>query len=364
MEHVRFGLIGCGRVARYHAEALTRLSGVQLKAVCDVVPERAEAFAQRYGADPYLDHRALLERKDIDAVCIATPSGDHPRIGIDAARAGKHVVTEKPIGLTLQEIDALIDTCRRERVKLCAVHQNRFNPAVVRLREALDAGRLGNLSHAAVAVRWNRGQDYYSQASWRGTWAQDGGALMNQSIHAVDILRWMMGEPESLFAFAATRFHEIETEDVATVTLRFRSGALGVIEASNNVYPANWEETLSLFGDRGSAALGGVALNKIERWEFADAADRHALDLEAELASQPDPASVYGNGHGVLLAAMADAIRKDAPPPVSGEEARAAVELVLAVYRSQEEGQPIALPLSRGSQRIDEARAEEVHGLE
>lgn len=341
---VRFGIIGCGRVAKYHAEALRRIPGVELKAVCDIIPERAQEFASRYGADPYTDYRYLLDRKDVDVVCICTPSGDHPRHGIDVARAGKHVVVEKPIGLTLEEIDALIETCNQEKVKLCVVHQNRFNPAVVKLREALDAGRFGRISHAAVAVRWHRSQEYYDQAPWRGTWALDGGVLMNQAIHAIDIFRWMMGEPEAVFAFTGTQFHRIEAEDVAVAVVRFKSGALGTIEASTNVFPSNWEETLAIFGERGSAALGGVALNRIERWEFADATDRHALDIEAELASRPDPASVYGNGHGRLLAAVADAVRSNRLVPVPAEAGRDAVELVLGIYHSRDTGQWVKWP--------------------
>lgn len=340
---VRFGIIGCGRVARYHAEALHKIPGVELKAVCDIVPERAQEFASRYSVDPYTDYRYLLDRKDVDVVCICTPSGDHPRHGMDVARAGKHVVVEKPIGLTLEEIDALIETCDQEKVKLCVVHQNRFNPAVVKLREALDAGRFGRISHAAVTVRWNRSQEYYDQASWRGTWALDGGVLMNQAIHAIDIFRWMMGEPESVFAYTATQFHQIEAEDVAVAVVRFRCGALGTIEASTNVFPSNWEETLAIFGEQGSAALGGVALNRIERWEFADAVGRRASHVEAELASQPDPASVYGNGHGRLLAAVADAIRADSAVPVKPEDGREAVELVLAIYQSQGKGKEVSL---------------------
>ncbi|MGE5553666.1 MAG: Gfo/Idh/MocA family protein [Betaproteobacteria bacterium] len=359
---VSFGLIGCGRVARYHAEALTRIPGVKLRAVCDLVPERAEEFARRWGGEPYTDYRFLLDRNDIDVVSIATPSGDHPRIGVDAALAGKHVVVEKPIGLTLAEIDALIRTCREQGVKLCVVHQNRFNPAVRKLHEALSAGRFGRLSHAAVAVRWNRGNDYYEQARWRGTWAQDGGVLMNQSVHALDIFRWMMGEPAEVFAFAATQLHAIAAEDVAVASVRFLSQALGVVEASNNVFPANWEETIALFGERGSAALGGVALNRIERWEFADS-ERRALELEADIASQPDPASVYGSGHGALLAAMAEAIRTDGPPPVSGEEGRAAVELILSVYRSVETGEAVKFPLQEESERILSARRGEMEWL-
>lgn len=355
LDRVRFGLIGCGRVAHYHAEALTKLSNCELTAVCDVVSERATEFSNKYGGRPFNDYRALLESDQVDVVSIATPSGLHPEIGIAAAQAGKHVVVEKPIGLTLSEIDALLVACREAGVKLSVVHQNRFNPPVQKLREALSAGRLGRLSHASVAVRWCREQDYYVQAPWRGTWAQDGGVLMNQSIHALDIFRWVMGEPKSLVAATETRFHEIEAEDVAGAVVRFRSGALGIVEASVNVYPSNWEETLAVFGDRGSVALGGVALNRIERWEFAES-ERTALELEAEMASLPDPKTVYGNGHGVLLAAMADAIRNDTPPPVSGEEGRAAVELVLAIYRAQETGQAQELPLTKEAESIALAR--------
>lgn len=347
---LRFGLIGCGRVAHYHARALAKLDDAELVAVCDTVPERAEEYARLYGGDALYDHRRLLDREDIDIVCIATPSGDHPLIGIDAARAGKHVVVEKPIGLTLAEIDALIQACDEAGVKLCAVHQNRFNPPIKRLRKAFEEGRFGKLSHAAVAVRWNRNQDYYEQAKWRGTWAQDGGALMNQSIHGIDLLRWMMGEPESVGAFTATQFRAIETEDVGVAAIRFRSGALGLIEASNNVFPSNWEETLTLFGERGSVSVGGVAVNRVERWEFADSAGGQ------DLMSEPDPASVYGSGHGPLLEAMIKAIRTDGVPPVTGQDGRAAVELVLAVYRSQETGSMVGFPLSQESDRIAAAR--------
>jgi predicted dehydrogenase len=357
---VRFGIIGCGRVAKYHAEALRQIPGVELKAVCDIIPERAQEFASRYAADPYTDYRYLLDRKDVDVVCICTPSGDHPRHGMDVARAGKHVVVEKPIGLTLEEIDALIETCNQEKVKLCVVHQNRFNPAVVKLREALDAGRFGRISHAAVTVRWHRSQEYYDQAPWRGTWALDGGVLMNQAIHAIDIFRWMMGEPESVFAFTATHFHRIEAEDVAVAVVRFKSGALGTIEASTNVFPSNWEETLAIFGDRGSAALGGVALNRIERWELADATDRHALDVEAELASQPDPASVYGNGHGRLLAAMADVVRQNRMVPVPADAGREAVKMVLGIYQSVDSGQELRWPAIKTPAAIHQARLQTV----
>jgi len=350
VQPVRFGLIGCGRVARYHAQALTEIEGSELVAVCDIVPERADDFSRRYGGDAYYDYRGLLERKDVDVVCIATPSGDHPAIGIDAARAGKHVVVEKPIGLTLREMDDLISACKSQNVKLCTVHQNRFNPAIVKLREALEQGRFGRLSHASVAVRWNRGQHYYDQAKWRGTWKQDGGVLMNQSIHGIDLLRWMMGEPESLAAFTANHFHDIEAEDVGVAAIRFGSGALGTIEGTSNVYPSNWEETLTIFGERGSASVGGVAVNRIERWEFDDRSNRQ------DLADEQDPVSVYGSGHGPLLEAMMNAIRIDGVPPVTGQDGRAAVELVLAIYRSRETGSLVRFPLTEESERIARAR--------
>jgi predicted dehydrogenase len=347
---LRFGLIGCGRVAHYHARALAKLDDAELVIVCDIVPERADEYARLYGGEAVYDYRRVLERSDVDVVCIATPSGGHPAIGIDAARAGKHVVVEKPIGLTLTEIDALIEACDDAGVKLCAVHQNRFNPPIRRLRKALDQGRFGRLSHAAVAVRWNRDQDYYEQAEWRGTWVEDGGALMNQSVHGIDLLRWMAGEPDSLGAFTATQFRSIETEDVGVAAIRFKSGALGVIEASNNVYPSNWEETLTIFGEHGSVSIGGVAVNRVERWEFSDGSNGQ------DLVDEPDPASVYGSGHGPLLEAMINAIRTDGAPPVTGQHGRAAVELVLAIYRSQETGNMIRFPLTEESSRIAKAR--------
>lgn len=353
---IRFGLIGCGRVARYHAEAITHTEGAALQAVCDVIPERADQFEREFGGQACYDYRRLLDRKDVDVVCIATPSGSHPAIGIDAALAGKHVVSEKPIGLTLAEIDALVKACENSGVKLGVVHQNRFNPAIVQLRKAVEENRFGRISHASVAVRWNRGMDYYHEAPWRGTWAEDGGALMNQSIHAMDIFRWMMGDPESLSAMTATRLHAIEAEDVGVAAVRFRSGALGVIEASNNVYPANWEETISVFGDRGSATIGGVALNRIDRWEFADH-DKACLEDEIRIASMPDPRSVYGKGHGRLLSEVARSIREDKPMPVTAGEGRAAVELVLAIYQSSELGCNVRFPVRNESRNIAAARS-------
>ena len=349
-------MIGCGRVAHYHARALVRLDGAELVGVCDIIPERADEFSRLYGGEAVYDYHQLLDRDDVDVVCIATPSGDHPGIGVDAARAGKHVVVEKPIGLTLTEIDALIEACDDNEVKLCAVHQNRFNPPIRKLRRALEEGRFGKLSHAAMAVRWNRNQDYYEQAKWRGTWLQDGGALMNQSIHGIDLLRWMMGEPENLGAFTATQFRAIEGEDVGVAAIRFRSGALGIIEASNNVYPSNWEETLTIFGESGSVSIGGVAVNRVERWEFAHGSNGQ------DLMNEPDPASVYGSGHGPLLEAMIHAIRTDGVPPVTGQEGRAAVELVLAVYRSQETGSMMRFPLEEESERIARARGIALRG--
>lgn len=353
---VVFALVGCGRVASHHADAINKLKGTKLKYVCDIDKNKANRFAEKYGAIPVTDYRYILDDKDVDVVNIATYSGDHPSIGIDVAKAKKNIVTEKPIGLTLKEIDELILETGKNNVGLCVVHQNRFNPPIIKLKEAIAKGRFGKISHASVAVRWNRNQEYYNDAEWRGTWKQDGGALMNQSIHAIDIFRWLMGEPDEIGAFTATQFHQIEAEDVGVAAVKFQSGALGVIEATTNVYPRNWEETLTIFGENGSVSIGGVALNKIERWEFNDVDDKDILAKEAAQASVPNPKSVYGSGHILLLKEVAKAIREELPMPIDGKDGRNAVEMVLSIYRSQETGSIIKFPLKEESSRILKAR--------
>lgn len=339
---MRFAVIGCGRISAKHGEAISNLPQAKLVAACDIVPARAEQFTAKYGGEAYTDYRELLLRDDIDIVTVATPSDLHATIGIAAAKAGKHVLVEKPMAMTLASADALIATCRNCGVKLGVIHQNRFNKSIVLLRQALEAGRFGKLTHGQATIRWNRDANYYAQAPWRGTKLQDGGVLMNQSIHNIDLLQWMFGPAESVFGYTATHLRNIEMEDVGVAVIRFRSGALGVIEAASTIYPKNIEETLNIFGETGSVMVGGIAVNRIETWEFPDSAKEKEAIFSAQ---ENDPPTVYGYGHQALFANMIEAIRTDILPAVPGEEGRKALEIILAIYRCQVSKQPVVFPL-------------------
>lgn len=337
-----FAVIGCGRIAPNHGQALASLEGARLIAAADVIYERAASFTERFGGEPYSSYKEMLERSDIDAVCICTPSGLHAEIGIAAATAGKHVLVEKPMALSLKDADALIAACEQNQVKLGVVHQNRFNPAIVRLRQALESGRFGQINTGTAVLRWHRDQNYYAQAPWRGTWAQDGGCLMNQTIHCIDLLQWMMGPVESVHAYTATRMREIEAEDNAAAVLRFENGALGMIESSVTIYPKNLEETLNIFGATGTVVVGGVAVNRIEAWRFADGVDTEEAVLAEQLA---DPSSVYGFGHQPMIADFIHAVNEDRDPVVPGWEGRKALEIILGIYKSSRTGQPVSFPV-------------------
>lgn len=339
---LRFAIIGCGRIAPKHAESIIALPEAELVAVCDIVPECAQAFADKYGAKAYTDYAVMLEQEDLDVVTIATPSGSHAEIGIAVARAGKHVMVEKPMAMTLQSADELIAACRESGVKLAVIHQNRFNKSIKLLREALEAGRFGKLTHGQAAVRWHRDDNYYIQAPWRGTKAQDGGVLMNQSIHNIDLLQWMFGPVEAVFGYTANNLRNIEMEDVGAAVLKFRNGAIGLIEASSTVYPKNIEETLNIFGETGSVIIGGIAVNRVENWEFPDSEEEKSRIFESQ---ESDPPSVYGFGHRELIADMIEAVRENRLPAIPGEEGRKALEIILAIYKCQATGQPVSLPL-------------------
>ncbi|MCL1918589.1 MAG: Gfo/Idh/MocA family oxidoreductase [Peptococcaceae bacterium] len=343
-KELRFALIGCGRIAPKHAQALRVLSGTRLVAVCDPVGERREEFARNYQARPHADYREVLACSDIDAVTIATPSGNHAAIGIAAAQAGKHVLVEKPMAMTLAQADGLIEACSTAGVKLGVIHQNRFNSSVKLLRQALEAGRFGRLTHGQATIRWNRNDDYYRQAPWRGTREQDGGVLMNQSIHNIDLLQWMLGPVESVFGFTQTAMRPIEMEDVAGAVLKFHNGAIGIIEAASTIYPANIEETLNVFGSEGSVIIGGIAVNRIETWEFPHSEEEKKRIFAAQKA---DPPTVYGYGHQELMADFVRAVEEEGTPAVCGEEGRKALEIVLAIYRCQESGTPVRLPVQK-----------------
>jgi UDP-N-acetyl-2-amino-2-deoxyglucuronate dehydrogenase len=336
-EPLRFGLIGCGRVAPRHAESLAELPGAALVAVADVRESRAQRFAKQYGADPYTDYRLLLARPDIDVISICTPSGLHAAMVIEAMQTGKHVIVEKPMALSLTDADAMIRVAHETGCKLCVVLQNRYNPPMQDLRRTVDSGRLGRLLLGNATVRWYRPQEYYED-EWHGTWAMDGGALMNQSIHHIDALQWLMGAPENVFAYTATLAHRMEAEDTGIAVIRFRGGALGVVEGSTITYPENLEGSVAVFGEHGSIKIGGTALNRKSIWKVEG-----ELEHEKELLTrdQLDPSSVYGTSHRAVIVDMIEAIRDGRPPKTNGREARRSVALVLAIYESARTGRAV-----------------------
>lgn len=342
-KEMRFAIIGCGRIAPKHAESIVAIPEAELVAVCDIVPEKAQAFADKYGAEPYTDYHEMLKRPDIDVVTIATSSGLHAEIGIAAAQAGKHVMVEKPMAMTLKSADELIAACQKAKVKLAVIHQNRFNKSIKLMRQALEAGRFGKLTHGQATVRWNRNDDYYAQAPWRGTKLQDGGVLMNQSIHNIDLLQWMFGPVESVFGYTATNLRKIEMEDVGAAVIKFKSGAIGLIEAASTIYPKNIEETLNVFGETGSVMVGGIAVNRIETWEFPESEEEKKQIFASQ---ESDPPTVYGFGHREIIMDMIQAIQEDRTPAIPGEEGRKALEIILAIYKCQETKEPIVFPLS------------------
>lgn len=342
MHKLRFGIVGCGRISRRHAEILGNdlVDGAVLSAVCDVDKKRANAVAEKFGVQAYYSINDFLQNADIDAVSILTPSGMHAEHAIASARAGKHVIVEKPMALRLEDADAMIAECDRARVKLFVVKQNRFNVPVVKAREALENGRFGKLVLGSVRVRWRRDQSYYDQDTWRGTWAQDGGVLSNQASHHVDLLEWFMGDVVSVHAMASRMLVDIEAEDTAIATIRFANGALGIVEATNAARPRDLEGSLSILGEGGTVVVGGFAVNKMVNWEFAEP---HPGDGDVLDKFSVNPPNVYGYGHQAYYDHVVDCLRNDKAALVDGLEGRRSLELITALYESIETGQPVNL---------------------
>lgn len=334
---IRFGLIGCGRVAPRHAQSLQQLSETELVAVADVKPNRADNFAQKYGVQAYYDHHALLENKEIEAVTICVPSGLHKAVTMDALAAGKHVLVEKPIALELADADLMIQTAAEKGLTLGVVLQNRYNAPMQMVRQLVDIGGLGNLYLGNACVRWYRPQSYYED-DWHGTWAMDGGAIMNQSIHHIDALQWFMGRVKSVYAYTATLAHQMEAEDVGVAVLKFESGALATIEGSTITWPQNLEASIALFGAKGSVKIGGTALSRITMWKVEG-----NLEQEAEILTSQrlDPPSVYGYSHREVIHNFAQALLAGEAPSTTGPEARKSLAIVKAIYESAETGQEV-----------------------
>jgi predicted dehydrogenase len=285
----------------------------------------------------------MIEKEKPQLVSIATESGIHAEIALWCIDKGVNVIIEKPMAMSIEDADKIIALGKERGVKVSACHQNRFNVAIQQLRTALEAGRFGKLSHGSIHVRWNRNQGYYDQASWRGTWDQDGGALMNQCIHGIDLLRWMMGdEIEEIYGTTRQQFHHyLEAEDVGMAVVKFKNGAIGTIEGTTNVYPQNLEETLYIFGEKGTVKIGGTSTNNIDVWDFVDESEAD----QANKGLKEETSNVYGNGHTSLFADVMDAIEKDREPYVDAVAGRNALEVILAIYKSQKTGASVKLPL-------------------
>lgn len=345
---MKYALIGCGRISTNHIKAAID-NRLNIIAVCDIFPEHMESVLEKHNLNHdetikrYIDYKKMIEENNIDLISIATESGSHAEIALYCIDKGINVIIEKPMAMSLEEADNIIKLSEEKKVKVSACHQNRFNIAVQEMRKALDNGRFGKLSHGSVHVRWNRNQDYYTQAPWRGTWAQDGGALMNQCIHGIDLLRWSLGdEVDEVYGVTRQQFHHyLEAEDVGLAIVKFKNGAIGTIEGTTNVYPQNLEETLYVFGEKGTVKLGGKSTNNIDIWNFSDESEQDEMNKGLKEATS----NVYGNGHTSLFGDVIDAIVNDREPYVDAHAGRNALELVLAIYKSQRDGEAIKLPL-------------------
>ena len=340
---IRIALVGCGRISRNHFEAIERIDGLELAAVCDVVADRAQAAGERYGVPWFETFDDLLGSARFDAVALCTPSGLHPKHGILAASAGKHVICEKPMAISLDGADQLVGACDAAGVQLFVVKQNRLNPAIQLLKRAIDRERFGRIYLANTTVRWTRPQEYYDQAPWRGTWEFDGGAIMNQASHYVDLIQWLVGPVESVMAKTATLARRIETEDTGVAVLRFRSGAIGVIEVTMLTYPRNLEGSITILGEKGTVKVGGTAVNRVEHWAFADYDDDDKLIDSAST----NPPTVYGFGHEGYYRNVLAVLRGQAKAETDGRAGRKSLELILGIYESAKTGRDVPIPLAR-----------------
>lgn len=344
---MRYALIGCGRISPNHFAAV-KANNLDLVAVCDLSVEAMQDKITRFDLGQpaqYTDYRDLFAKEDLDLVAICTESGAHAEIALAALDAGCNVIIEKPIALSVADAQAIEDKAAETGLVVSPCHQNRFNKSIQKIRSAVETGRFGKLFYGTAHIRWNRGPQYYEQAKWRGTWAHDGGCLMNQCIHNIDLLTWMMGEePTQVIAMTDNLNHpEIEAEDVGLAIVKFANGAYGLIEGTTNIYPQNLEETLYLFGKEATVKVGGKSVNVIEEWQFAD-----GLDDPEEVKAQyhENPPNIYGFGHTPFYTDVVQAIRDKRKPSVTAHDGRKAMEVVLAIYQSAAlGGQPVNFPL-------------------
>lgn len=345
---MKYSLIGCGRISPNHIVAAIN-NNLEITSICDINRDNAEDKALKFDLDKnsvkiYSDYSEMLETEKPELVSIATESSKHAKIALDCIEAGCHVIIEKPIALSIFDADRIIEAGERKGVLVCACHQNRFNKSVQEIRKAIEKRRFGKLLYGTANIRWTRNHEYYDRASWRGTWEHDGGALMNQCIHDIDLLRWMMGdEIDIVYGMTDRLIHPyIEAEDFGIAVIKFKNGSYGIIEGTTDVYPKNLEETLYIFGEKGTVKAGGEAVNVIEEWRFSDyMGDEKKIKKECA----ENPPNVYGFGHSKLYKNVINSILNKEKLVSDGEAGKRAMELVLGIYKSAAEGVPVTFPL-------------------
>ena len=345
---MKYALIGCGRISPNHIAAATK-NNLEIVAICDIVENNMNTLLEKFnlnkkGIKQYVDYKEMIEQEKPVLVAIATESGLHAEIALYCIRKGIHCIIEKPIAMNMKDARKICEEAKKYDVVVCANHQNRFNKSIQKIHEAVVKKKFGRILHAAAHVRWNRGKDYYDQAKWRGTWANDGGCLMNQCIHNADLLRWLMGDDiEEVMAYTDNLNHDyIEAEDMGLAVIKFKNGSYGLFEGTVNIYPNNLEETLYIFGIQGTVKVGGKSVNLIEEWNFANDTE-DPVDIKEKHSETPQ--NIYGFGHNPLYTDVIHAIQTHTKPLVDAEAGMRALELVLAIYQSAATRKPVSLPL-------------------
>lgn len=339
---IRFAVVGCGRISKSHFDALKKHSGrAELTGVCDTDPKALSIATAETGAPGWSDLKTMLAKVDADCIVLATPSGLHPQQTIQIAESGRHVMTEKPMATRWHDAISMVKACDDANVGLFVVKQNRRNATLQLLKKAVDSGRFGRIYAVSVNVFWTRPQEYYDSAAWRGTWEFDGGAFMNQASHYVDLLDWLIGPVESVMAYTGTLARNIEVEDSGAACIKWRSGALGTFNVSMLTYPKNLEGSITILGEKGTVKVGGVAVNEIQHWAFAEP---HPSD-EQVTAANYETTSVYGFGHPLYYDNVIKVLRGEAKPETDGREGLQSLEIIIALYLSARDGRKVSLPL-------------------
>jgi UDP-N-acetyl-2-amino-2-deoxyglucuronate dehydrogenase len=342
MQRIRIGIIGCGRISSKHFESIANIPEAEVVACCDIINERATLSAEKYDVpNIYTDYIEMLKKEKLDLVAICTPSGIHPQIGIAAAKQKINVLSEKPMAVNIKDADDLIYACDKNNVELFVVKQNRLNTTIQLLKKAIENNRFGKIFMIQSNVFWQRPQNYYDMAKWRGTWEFDGGAFMNQASHYVDLVQWLIGPVESVISETATMARIIETEDSGAAILKFRNGVIGMINVSMLTYPKNFEGSVTVLGEKGTVKLGGVALNEIEKWEFQDYSDEDKYIKKSNYS----PPNIYGLGHQPYYQNVINSLLGKEETKTDGRSGRKSLEIIEAIYLSAKSGKKIALPL-------------------